>query len=310
MSLTFTSPAPTLDATKSLSQAILETLAYSDIFDYPLTLDELHKYLTISATKEEIKNHVSNINHVGFKEGYYFLENRADIVGIRKTRSIKSIKSLKRALFYGKILGLLPFARMVSITGSLAVLNLSKLADMDYMLVTQPNRLWLARACAVTFGRLMRLFGDKICVNLLVSENALLWPLHDLYSAREMCQMIPITGFATYQKLLHQNQWTKTFLPNASLELNHFQISSQDKSSLLQKLLEFLFKGRFGDFIENWAMKLQLNHIFATYGKGLETNFSADICQGNFHDHRKWADEVFAERLNALSLWKRGRGEG
>ncbi|MBL8090301.1 MAG: hypothetical protein JNJ43_08230 [Anaerolineales bacterium] len=310
MSLTFTSPAPTLDATKSLSQAILETLAYSDIFDYPLTLDELHKYLTISATKEEIKNHVSNINHVGFKEGYYFLENRADIVGIRKTRSIKSIKSLKRALFYGKILGLLPFARMVSITGSLAVLNLSKLADMDYMLVTQPNRLWLARACAVTFGRLMRLFGDKICVNLLVSENALLWPLHDLYSAREMCQMIPITGFATYQKLLHQNQWTKTFLPNASLELNHFQISSQDKSSLLQKLLEFLFKGRFGDFIENWAMKLQLNHIFATYGKGLEANFSADICQGNFHDHRKWADEVFAERLNALSLWKRGRGEG
>ncbi|MBL8098347.1 MAG: hypothetical protein JNK81_04155 [Anaerolineales bacterium] len=308
--MTFTSPAPTLDTTKSLSQAILETLAYSDIFDYPLTLDELHKYLTISATKEEIENHIPKVKHVGFKDGYYFLENRAEIVEIRKTRSMKSIKSLKRALFYGKILGLLPFVRMVSITGSLAVLNLSKLADMDYMLITQPNRLWLARACAVTFGRLMRLFGDKICVNLLVSENALLWPLHDLYSAREMYQMIPITGFATYQKLLHQNQWTKTFLPNASLELNHFQINPQEKSSLIQRLLEFLFKGKFGDFIENWTMKLQLNHIFATYGKGLEANFSADICQGNFHDHRKWADEVFAERLHSLSLWERGRGEG
>ncbi|MFN3491727.1 MAG: hypothetical protein ACK40V_05860 [Anaerolineales bacterium] len=290
----FVSPAFALNPIKSLDQAILETLAYSDIFDYPLTLDELHKYLTISATKEEIENQIPKVKSVGFKDGYYFLEKRAEIVEIRKTRTVKSNKALKRALIYGKILALLPFVRMVSITGSLAVLNLSKLADMDYMLVAHPKRLWLARACAVAFGRLMRLCGDKICVNLLVSENALTWPLHDLYSAREMAQMIPISGFETYTRLRAANLWVNKILPNALLELNLFQINSPKKPSLIQKILEFFFKGRFGDFIEAWAMKLQLNHIFAAYGKGLETNFSADICQGNFHDHRKWADEVFA----------------
>lgn len=310
MSHTLTSPPPALDTAKPLSQAILETLAYSDIFDYPLTLDELHKYLVVPIAKEEIKRGISTINQVDCKDGYYFLKNRSQIVEIRKARSAKSSKALKRALLYGKILGHLPFVRMVAVTGSLAVLNLSKLADMDYMLVTQPKRLWLARACAVTFGRLMRVFGDKICVNLLVSENALLWSLQDLYSAREMCQMIPAAGFETYQKLRRQNQWTNAFLPNASLELSDFRNHSQEKQSLIQKMLECFFIGKLGDFIEAWAMKLQLNHIFATYGRGLEANFSADICQGNFHDHRKWAGKVFAERLHSLSLWERGRGEG
>jgi len=310
LSHTLLSPPPVLEPTKPLSQAILETLAYSDIFDYPLTLDELHKYLTIFATKEEIENHIPKVKHVGFKDGYYFIENRAEIVEIRKARSAKSRQALKRALLYGKILGRLPFVRMVAVTGSLAVLNLSKLADMDYMLVTQPKRLWLARACAVTFGRLMRVFGDKICVNLLVSENALLWSLHDLYSAREMCQMIPVAGFETYTRLRAANLWVNNILPNASLESNNFQASSQEKQSLTQKALEFLFKGKLGDFIESWAMKLQLNHIFATYGRGLEANFSADICQGNFHDHRKRAGKVFSERLHSLSLWERERGRG
>ncbi|MBI2331068.1 MAG: hypothetical protein HYU84_02650, partial [Chloroflexi bacterium] len=40
----------------SLERAILETLAYSDVFDYPLTLDELHRYLTYPAAKDELLN--------------------------------------------------------------------------------------------------------------------------------------------------------------------------------------------------------------------------------------------------------------
>ena len=52
--MTFTSPPTTLTVDSALEHSILSALAYSDIFDHPLTLDELHKFLVISSTKEEI----------------------------------------------------------------------------------------------------------------------------------------------------------------------------------------------------------------------------------------------------------------
>ena len=157
----------------SLERAILETLAYSDVFDYPLTLDELHRYLTFPATKEEVMNCLKTLPSVSSFSGFYFLSHRRALVDIRLERESTSRSAFRLALSYGRILGKLPFVRMVAMTGSLAVLNLSNDVDMDYMLITQHGRLWLARAFAVIFGRLIRLFGDRICVNLLISESTL-----------------------------------------------------------------------------------------------------------------------------------------
>jgi hypothetical protein len=191
---------------------------------------------------------------------------------------------------------------MVTLTGSLAMLNLSRDADMDYMLVTQPGRLWLARAFAVTFGRVMRIFGDRICVNLLVSESALEWHPRDLYSAREMCQMIPLNGLDVYSRLRAANAWTKSFLPNA--DSAPLLTQKEARSSAFQKWLEIPLRGKLGDALERWAMRLQLKKIIATYGTGGEANFSADLCQGNFHDHRRGTENSFNERLALL-----GEGE-
>jgi hypothetical protein len=190
----------------------------------------------------------------------------------------------------------MPFVRMAGMTGSLAVMNLSKGADMDFMLVTRPGRLWVARACAILFGRMARLLGHRICVNLLVSENALEWPRHDLYSAREMCQMIPITGMDVYRRLRDANRWTESILPNSTVETSEAPETSE---VWMQKFLEPLLRGTFGDSLEAWCMEFQLHHI-ARRGASEETNFTEDICQGNFHSHRTWTHEVFQEKLIAL----------
>ena len=287
----------------SLERAVLETLAYSDIFDYPLTLDELHRYLTYPVSKDELHNDLALLPFVSSVSGFYFLSHRPAIVDIRRHREAASRSAFRRALIYGRILGNLPFVRMVAMTGSLAVLNLSKDADMDYMLVTQPGRLWLARALAVTFGRLMRLSGDRICVNLLVSESALEWERHDLYSARETCQMIPITGMDIYFHLRKANAWIESHLPNATSAPEQTP-EVRKSNSLFQKLLELPLRGKLGGVLEKWSMNFQLKKIYRTYGKGQETNFTVDLCLGNFHDHRAWTDQSFQERLAFL-----GEGE-
>lgn len=282
-----------------LQKAILETLAYSDVFDYPLTFDELHRYLPISAPPADLAACLSDMSLVATENGFYFLENRRATVRTRMDREQASQIAFQRACRYGAILGTLPFVRMVTLTGSLAMLNLSRDADMDYMLVTQPGRLWLARAFAVLFGRLMRITGDRICVNLLVSESALEWHPRDLYSAREMCQMIPLAGMDVYYRLRTVNAWIKSFLPNA--DSVPALTPKASPTSFFQKWLEIPLVGKVGDVLESWAMRLQLKKITRTYGTGNEANFSADLCQGNFHDHRRGTENSFNERLALLS---------
>ncbi|MEP6894670.1 MAG: hypothetical protein ABI986_03590, partial [Chloroflexota bacterium] len=154
----------------TLERAILETLAYSDVFDYPLRLDELYRYLPIRVEIGKLQQALGLLNEqVGMKDDLCFLTGHEAIIKIRKQREAHSQKLTQRALQYGCVLGSLPFIRMVALTGSLAVMNSSGDADFDYMLVAAPNRVWTARAFALLFNRFTRLFGHTLCPNLIVS---------------------------------------------------------------------------------------------------------------------------------------------
>jgi hypothetical protein len=235
---------------------------------------------------------------VSLKTGYYFLASRDEIVELRMRREAASRKVFNLAMAYGRILGALPFVRMVALTGSLAMLNLSKNPDMDYMIVAKHGRVWTARAFAIALGKFAQVFGDTICPNLIVSEHALEWPLHDLYSARELCQMIPIIGNDLYLRLFAANSWVESILPNACPK----QSSEVSEISEIWRLGEFPLSGSLGEKFESWEMTRKITRFSNQPGFGAETVFTADVCQGNFHHHRKWTDAVYQERLSSLGF--------
>jgi hypothetical protein len=296
-----------------LERAIIEALAYSDIFEYPLQLDELHRYLPMRADADEVSVALKSLtDRVGNQDGYYYLHGRAEIVHIRKHREARSQELLPHAIRYGKILGTLPFVRMVGLTGSLAVMNVSKNADFDYMLVVQQGRVWTARLFAMVVNRVARLFGYTLCPNLIVAETALEWSLHDLYSARELYQMVPVTGMDVYQKVMKANEWAKDFLPNAVLSLRGATKGSDEAISstvtgiassghALLAMTEWVLRSKLGDKLEAWEMNRKIAKFSKQPGFGEETIFNAEVCQGNFHHHRKWTHEVFQERLHVIA---------
>lgn len=280
--------------TGTIDRAILETLAYSDIFEYPLRLDELHRYLAVRVDKDELSDRLQLFaGWVGEKDGFHFLAGRDEIVHIRKQREEVSRLLMPHALRYGRILGLLPFVRMVALTGSLAVMNVSQNADFDYMLVTAPGRVWTARAFTLLFNRFTRLLGHTLCPNLIISEKSLAWRQQDLYTARELCQMIPVAGFDVYQRLMQANEWVKDFLPN----IGQTSEVSETSEVLLQSIFELPWRGRFGDSFERWEMSRKIARLSKQSGFGDETIFTDEICQGNFDHHRKWTQKMFEERL-------------
>ena len=306
MSLAFATK-PALLNISSLERAILETLAYSDVFDYPLTLDELHRFLTFPATVAEIQECMLGMKNIAFANGYYFLAGRSEIVDIRKQREENSRKAFRRAMFYGRILGRLPFIRMVALTGSLAMLNLSKNRDMDYMLVAKPGRVWTARAFALLLARVTRLFGDVICPNVIVSENALEWKVRNLYTAHEFAQMISISGEGVFYRLRVVNKWVEDVLPN----INTGSTTLDSRSLLREKfqyIVELPLRGKLGNLFEVWEMDRKIARFKKQAGYGAETNFSVDVCQGNFDHHGSWTLKAYEERLRTLSHWEREGG--
>ncbi len=296
--------------TGDLERAILEALVYSDIFEYPLRLDELQCYLPMAADLEQLSSALNKLGGtVGKQDDVYFLIGREEIVDICRQREARSRALLPRAMQYGRILGSLPFIRMVALTGSLAVLNVSKAADFDYMLVTKKGRVWTARAFALLLNRIAKLFGHTLCPNLIVSEQALEWSLHDLYSARELCQMIPIAGMDVYHKLINANEWAKEFLPNSDAPGGSVTRQHDGRRPSWSRLFELPMRGKLGDKFEAWEMQRKIARFSKQAGFGEETVFNAEVCQGNFHHHRKWTREVFEEKIRHIVIANPERSE-
>lgn len=232
-----------------MNQSIIKTLSYSDLFDFPLKACEIWKTLIWDKKNLPSQNTFERslflLSGFSFKNGYYFLNGREKIVVKRMAREIESFKKMPIALFYARILGFFPTIRLIGISGSLAVNNAGYNDDIDLFIVTRKNSLWITRFFSIItmilLGRIRfaktKNKRNKICLNMLVSENSLLFP-KDVYTAHEIAQLrVVVNKNNTYQQMLHANKWVYSYLPNAPLfEKQNY---NNKKSGWIENLLFF-----------------------------------------------------------------------
>ena len=66
--------------------------------------------------------------------------------------------------------------------------------------------------------------------------------------------------------------------------------------------MELPLKGKIGDALENWEMRRKIARLSEQAASGAEIMFSADVCQGNFHEHGLLTRQAFQKRLTTLGL--------
>ncbi len=241
----------------SSKNAILRTLLYSDIFDYPLKETELFRFLitTKSIDKETFLKALSKKNvNVVFKNNFYCIKGHENIIAERIKREKLSVIKLKIARKIINLISLFPTIRFIGISGALSMGNAAKNDDIDLFIITRENAMWITRLFLIFILKIMgkyRKRGDKnvankICLNMLLDESnlKLSFDRQNLYCAHEIAQLMPIfSRDGVYKKFIRANNWTTKFLPNLSVGRRGYKKIKEQKRSLnfpISKLLKLL----------------------------------------------------------------------
>jgi len=303
-----------------LAHAIIQTLTYYDVMDYPMTEFEVWRHLIVSGDSRQDAWSLLDVRHllhshemrlyVDESNGFYFLSGREDLVRVRQYRQRISLLKTRRLMRYVRVLRYMPFVKMIALTGRLAHRHAEDASDWDLLIVARGGHIWMCRMlvtlCTHALGvrRYGRKHTDRICLNYYMSDQALTVPTQDLYGAHEYSFIIPLFGGETFTRFVAANQWIRQYKPHyiAHEHVSTWTISDHILARCTRCVGAFVFGHR---FLEERARHFQHAKIMRNPNTALP---GAVIVADDHHLiflPRPHGPEVFEEyqrRLQALEI--------
>lgn len=249
----------------TLAKNILRTVAYFDLFDYPLTAKQIFQFLPQnSVSTDDVYSAVERLvksNTLCTERGYfYLLSSEKNIVQQRVENERRAKRKLAVARFVAAFIKRFPYVRAVFLTGSLSKHVSPSASDIDFMIVTAEGRLWICRTLLTLFRRIF-LFGSRkfFCTNYYVTENGYLHPKRNIYTALEVVTTKAIWNESAFMKFQLINNWTKEFLPNCAPASERELLISSSRS-LLQRFFELLLEFFPLHRLESQLMEMHRRH--------------------------------------------------
>jgi predicted nucleotidyltransferase len=242
-----------------LKRSIIRTLAYYDIFSYPLTADEIYYNLDENhTTPEEVKTELESLysnKFIQFKGKFYLLKNDDSYIKRREAGNELALKRLKTARRVSGFISRFPFIRGILLSGSISKGFMEEDSDIDYFVITHPNRVWFTRLMLMVFKKLFLFNSKKIfCINYFVDSENLEIKERNIFTATELVTLLPTFGSNIYEELYTKNNWVKQFFPNYPKRETREVLDR--KNGLIKSLLEKILGSKIGDKIDDFAMAL------------------------------------------------------
>ncbi|MDB5001833.1 MAG: hypothetical protein JWQ34_58 [Mucilaginibacter sp.] len=237
---------------------ILATLAYFDIFKYPLTSGEIYLFLKNKYNQNDfefaLKYLVAGQSVYQFSN-FYTLRNDHELIVRRYNGNQKAAELIKTASKVGDMLIKFPYVRGIAISGSLSKNFADEHSDIDLFIITAKNRLWIARTLMHAFKKLTFLVNkqDYFCMNYYIDEEQLEIKEKTIYTAIEVVTLIPLQGDTVIEQFYAANGWTREYLPNKIMRISS---AKPLKPSLFKQLFEKILDNRLGNAIDNILMQI------------------------------------------------------
>lgn len=201
-----------------MRRAIIKTLLYSDIFQYPLTSQEIFDRLEVRCDrKETVERELQQLvaSNIVFRfDDFYTLQDDVSLAIRRSAGNAMARNIMPRAIRRSRLIYSFPFVRAVMISGSLSKDFMDKNADIDFFMVTEPGKVWLTRGLLALFQRIVLLNSHKyFCVNYYIDHDHLRLDERNIFTATELITLKPICGNEHYEALIRENDWIKEYYP-------------------------------------------------------------------------------------------------
>lgn len=225
--------------------AILQSVTYAGLFDYPLTLEELHRSLIASAMDETAivrtyRTSPALRRAVGFREGLFFPAGRDHLVAERRRRERWSLAFLQRHRLLLAGVCAIPYVRMVALSGSIAHLNVDGAGDLDLFIVTRGLHVWSVTVAVIVLAKLLR-HRDVTCANFVVADSRLVLEQQDLFTANQTIHLKPLVGAPVLQELFRANPFIVSFYPNwRPLETTAFGFEQHPLVARAKSMVEWM----------------------------------------------------------------------
>jgi hypothetical protein len=242
-----------------LRPSILKVIAYFDLFNYPVSLEDIVYFLDTEAEEYPVKRELDALIKEGclFRTGpYYSLQNDPTLGDKRNDKRRRADALLQIAEKGARLLFQFPFVRGVFISGSLSKRCAEEKEDVDYFIVTSANRLWIARTIMHLFKKLTYLRGHqhRYCMNYYVDEEALEIREKNIFTATELITLIAASGNGGIISFFSANEWTTRFYPR--YRYRNRESLGTPRSSLLKRTCEQLLNNRIGDRLDDFFRKV------------------------------------------------------
>jgi hypothetical protein len=304
---------------QNMTNSILKTIIYFDIFNTPLTREEIFRWLWSNNNTSYIDifqklDYLVDNKKIEYKNGYYFLPDRSEIIDTRQ-KSIhiveEKIKIAKRAC---KKLRWIPFLEAVFVCNTVAGGGVKKSSDIDVFIVIKKGRMWLSRFLTTLTMSVFKLrrskknITNKICLSFYATDEALnLSGIKindpDIYLIYWIDNLIPIYDPKnTAKKIIHQNLWAKKYLPNSFSKyeiLPRWKIENSKTSKTFRSFFEKAWEGSYGDLVESQSKNIQQTKMKLSFSNSHKTNGLGVIINDKmlkFHENDR--REQFKNRWN------------
>jgi hypothetical protein len=285
-----------------LSASIIKTLLYFDIFNHPLTIDEIFRFMNYPVhSRSLLLNKVdvlSKKNLIGFDNGLYFLYGKNNCIDKRISGNLEAEKCFVKAKQMVKLISQFPFVKAVFISGSLSKGYMDGNSDIDYFVITSLNRLWLCRTLLMLYKKIFLLNSHKyFCLNYFITTDNLAIRDDNIFSAIELITLIPLYGDDFYFRLLENNLWIKKYFPNFIMK-EDFQ--SEKKGTFFKKSLEKVLGGKPGSILDDMLFKLTVKFWKRKYSGADDEFFRENI----FNDKNVCKYHPFSVRNKILTEYQ------
>ena len=242
----------------NLDRAILKTIIYFDLFDFPLTAWEVYKNLIYDypVSFSQIKKTLKNLKTpVSYREGFYFLQNREELIAKRKKKYLLADVKTKIAKHNLKLLRRVGGVEAIFVCNDLSYANATENSDIDLAIICAPGKIWSVRFWTTLIMKLLYRRPtstdkkNKICLSFfLCAANLNLEPYayqNDFHFAFWHKQFWPLYDPKDYYlKIWEANRWSSNLLKNFSPTIinERYRVKPPTWRFPCVKSLEFFWK--------------------------------------------------------------------